>query len=119
MDKLIILNMSIPRPLICREGRGIVSTSEDYRENQIQYHMISTKHWCLIGHVLPFSYKIPNIYRAMLITIALTELALCNNSKPYYWELCEMEIFHMLPESSVKFNTAHIYLVTGENTVNG
>lgn len=30
-----------------------------------------------------------------------------------------MEIFHTLPENSVKSNTIHIYLVTGENPVNG
>lgn len=30
-----------------------------------------------------------------------------------------MEIFHMLAENSIKLNITHIYLVTGENPVNG
>lgn len=56
----------------------------------------------------------------MQITTDLTELPICNNSKlKLPGTIGEMEIFHMLPENSIKFNTTHTYLVTGENPVNG
>lgn len=56
----------------------------------------------------------------MQITTDLTELPICNNSKlKLPGTIGEMEIFHMLPENSIKFSTTHTYLVTGENPVNG
>lgn len=73
-----------------------------------------------VGCVLPFIIKNHwTFYRTMVPTITLAELTICSNSRfKLLGIIGEREIFHMLPEISVKLNITHTCLVTGENPVN-